>query len=321
MKIFKKALIFGISGQDGSLLAKFLIDKSYTVVGTTRSLTYINSSNLRTLNILDKIKIVTLNPGDSKSVLDLISAENPDEIYNLSGESSVAFSFDNPFETYKSIHDTTLYILESIRKYNINILFFNASSGDCFGETNSPAKETDRFYPQSPYALSKAAAFDLVAHYRKCYNLNACSGILFNHESLFRSDKFVTQKIVRTAASIKNNSKIKLQLGNLGISRDWGWANDYIHAMWLMLQNSQSEDFIIATGRTESLEYFLDHTFAFFNLNWREHTVIQSNFLRPFDIVFSAANPQKAQDILGWKANFDIDDIIYEMCSRIEYKL
>jgi GDPmannose 4,6-dehydratase len=193
--------------------------------------------------------------------------------------------------------------------------FFNAGSGECFGDTeNIKATEQSRFFPRSPYAVAKAAAYDMVKNYQESYGLFACTGILFNHESPLRPNQFVTQKIINSAYRISKHLEEKLSLGNIEIYRDWGWAPDYVEAMWLMLQQKEPESFLISTGRTVSLKYFIEKAFAFYGLSWEDHLFIDNNLFRPFDIRYSNGNPQKAIDLLGWKATTDVESVVEKMC-------
>ncbi|MBU1183253.1 MAG: GDP-mannose 4,6-dehydratase, partial [Proteobacteria bacterium] len=238
----------------------------------------------------------------------------PDEIYNLAGQSSVGLSFEQPVETLESISVGTLNLLEAIRFIKQPIRFYNAGSGECFGNTGGiPADESTLFQPRSPYAVAKSAAHWEVANYREAYNLFACNGILFNHESHLRPERFVTAKIINTACRISNGSKEKLHLGNISIARDWGWAPEYVEAMWRILQQDAPEDFVIATGETNTLEEFVAEAFACVGLDWSDHVVTDSSLLRPSDIMVSRANSQKAMQKLGWSAEFKMRDVIRMM--------
>jgi GDPmannose 4,6-dehydratase len=228
------ALICGISGQDGAYLAQLLLNKGYRVVGTSRDVQMSIFSNLRRLGIFDKVELRSMATSDFRSVLQVIKQANPNEIYNLAGQSSVGLSFEQPVETHESIIVGTLNILEGIRFLNKEIRFYNAGSGECFGDTGGAiATEETPFKPRSPYAVAKSAAFWQVANYRESYGLFACSGILFNHESPLRPERFVTQKIIQEAKKISLDRRKKLRLGRIDIERDWGWAPEYVQAMWL----------------------------------------------------------------------------------------
>jgi GDPmannose 4,6-dehydratase len=306
-----RALICGISGQDGTYLADLLLGKGYSVVGTSRDAGTSSFSSLSKLGIKDKIQFESMATHDFRSVLHLLRKVEPDEIYNLSGQSSVGLSFGQPVETLDSIIAGTLNILESIRFLGRPVRFYNAGSGECYGDTDAVgAVEDSPFRPRSPYAVAKATAYWLVANYREAYGLQATTGILFNHESPFRPQRFVTRKIVAAACRIARGSDEKLTLGNLQIRRDWGWAPDYVEAMWRMLQREPAHDFIIATGESNSLEDFVRESFAAVDLDWREHTVVSADLFRPTDISEGKGNAAKAERLLGWKANAHMKEVI-----------
>ena len=312
----KKALIIGITGQDGTYLAKHLLDKGYEVTGSSRDVMASSFANLQTLGIRDKVKLVSVSINDFRSVFNAIQSFNPDEIYNLAGQTSVGLSFDQPVEAIESIAIGTLNILEVIRLQNRPVRFYNAGSSECFGDTgNTPANEHTPFAPRSPYAVAKSTAKWLINSYRESYGLYACTGILFNHESPLRPERFVTQKIIAGAAKIKAGQLSKLQLGNLDISRDWGWAPEYVQAMWLMMQLDKPDDFVIATGRQESLKYFVSKAFEYFDLDWQKYVEIERSFFRPNEIVSIVGNPQKAIEVLGWSKPTDVDGVIKMMCA------
>lgn len=312
-----KALIFGISGQDGSYLAKFLLEKNYEIIGTSRDSMATSFSNLKSLKIAEKVLITSMAVNDFRSVLNTIQKYKPDEIYNLAGQTSVALSFEQPVEAMQSIVDGTLNILEAIRFANWPIRFYNAGSSECFGDTGEiAASEQTPFQPRSPYAVAKASAHWLVQNYREAYGLFACTGILFNHESPLRPERFVTQKVIQAATRIANGSSERLELGNIEIYRDWGWAPDYVEAMWLMLQQNKPEDYVIATGETYSLENFVSEAFNFYNLDWRQHVSFNNQLKRPTDIKYSRGNPSKAKNQLGWKSNKTLSKIVESMCTK-----
>ena len=305
----KHALIFGVSGQDGAYLARFLLEKGYRVFGTSRDAQLSSFANLRLLGIYDAVQTLSANPADFRSVLDAITRTEPQEIYNLSGQSSVGLSFEQPVDTFSSIGIANLTLLEAIRFLGGNIRYYNAGSSECFGNTTAPATEETPFRPRSPYAVGKAAAFWQVVNYREAYDLFACSGILFNHESPLRPERFVTQKIVRAACRIAAGAKEKLTLGNMDIARDWGLSPDYVEAMWLMLQQESPDDYIIATGRTCSLRDFAATVFRCCGLDWAEHVQQSAEFIRPSDIAISSANPEKAARVLNWRAKHKMEDV------------
>ena len=318
----KKALICGISGQDGSYLAKMLLDKGYEVHGASRVAEASSFSNLVRLGIKDHVIPESMALNDFRSVLHTLTKVKPDEIYNLAGQSSVGLSFDQPVETLEIIIVGSLNLLEAIRFMNSPIRLYNAGSGECFGETgNLPANENTPFRPRSPYAVAKAAAFWETASYREAYNLFACSGILFNHESPLRPERFVTQKIVAGACRIAAGEQDNLHLGNLSIQRDWGWAPEYVEAMWLMLQQETPDDFVIATGHTYSLEQFAEHAFSVVGLDWRKYVVSDAAMLRPTDIMVGKAAPSKAFEKLGWQAKLVMPDVVrlmVEACQKFQ---
>lgn len=310
----KKALVCGISGQDGAYLARFLLEKGYEVIGTSRDAELNEFDNLDKLGIRGRLRVVSMAVNDSRNVLQVLSQFRPDEVYNLAGLSSVALSFDQPVEALESITVGTLNLIEGIRFLQRDIRFYNAGSSECFGEAGKlAADESTPFYPRSPYAVAKAAAFWQVANYREAYGLFACSGILFNHESPLRPERFVTQKIIAAACRIAAGSKEKLNLGNVSIRRDWGWAPEYVEAMWLMLQQEKPEDYVISTGKSHSLEEFVDAAFSPLGLNWREHVTLDPSLLRPMDIVSGLGNPAKALTNLGWEAKYKMNDVVRMM--------
>ena len=310
-----KALICGVGGPDGAYLSKFLIEKGYEVTGASRDAMASSFGNLKSLGIRDRITTASMAIADFRSVLQTLEKFRPTEVYNLAGQSSVALSFDQPVETIESIAVGTLNLLEAIRFYGKPIRLYSAGSSECFGNTGAvPANEETPFRPRSPYAVAKATAHNLVANYREAYNLYACTGILFNHESPLRPERFVTQKIVRTAARIASGSNEKLEMGNIDIQRDWGWAPEYVEAMWKMLQLEHPQDFVIATGRTVSLEFFVERAFQFFGLNYKDYLVVNPSFFRPTDIHIGSANPSKAGELLGWRAQVKVETVIENMC-------
>ncbi|WP_448599990.1 GDP-mannose 4,6-dehydratase [Thermoleptolyngbya sp.] len=314
----KKALICGISGQDGAYLAQLLLDKGYEVFGTSRDAQMTSFRNLERLGIANRITLKSMSLNDFRSVLQVISKVEPDEIYNLAGQTSVGLSFELPVETMESISIGTLNLLEVIRFLGAPIRFYNAGSTECFGDTGEAiATEATAFHPRSPYACAKAAAHWQVANYREAYNLYACSGILSNHESPLRPKRFVTQKIVSAAVAIARGEQTGLRLGNISIQRDWGWAPDYVEAMYLMLQQDQPEDFVIATGHTASLEDFVAAVFAHVGLDWREYVQADASLLRPSDIAISRNSPQKAKEKLGWQAQYLMPDVARKMVDAL----
>lgn len=310
----KIALIFGISGQDGAYLANLLIERNYSVHGTSRDAEISEFSSLAALGIKERIGLHSAVPTDFRSVFQVISRTAPDEIYNLSGQSSVGLSFQQPVETLESIAVGTLNILECIRLLARPIRFYNASSGECFGDTDGKAaNESTQFHPRSPYAVAKSAAFWEVANYRDSYGLFACSGILFNHESPLRPSRFVTRKVISAAARIATGSNEQLVLGDLAIRRDWGWAPEYVEAMWAMLQQEIPEDLVIATGVAHSLEEFVDAAFTALSLNWRDHVRTDASLFRPSEIRCGFGDASKATAHLNWKARTLMPEVVKRM--------
>jgi GDPmannose 4,6-dehydratase len=309
-----RALICGVGGQDGGYLAKLLLDKGYEVFGTSRDIHLMSGRGLNVLGIDKQVKLRSMAINDFRSVLGVLAEAKPDEVYNLAGQSSVGLSFDQPVETMESMTSGTLNLLEAIRFLNPAIRFYNASSSECFGDTGAlPADEATAFHPRSPYAVAKAAAFWLVANYRDAYKLHASSGILFNHESPMRPERFVTRKIVATACRIAQGADETLTLGDISIERDWGWAPDYVEAMWLMTQQPSGGDYVVATGRTVSLAYFVERVFAELRLDWKEHAKTDKQLYRPSEVRASHANPAHIQKVLGWRHSFEIEDVVREM--------
>ncbi len=310
----KRALICGISGQDGTWLAHFLLSKNYEVWGTSRDIKGGSFLNHNLLGIQRKVRYILMQPSNFKSVCMALELSQPDEVYFLSGQSSVGISFDQPIETIDSTILGTLTMLEACRIYNGSIRFYSAGSSECFGDTgDQPATEQTPFHPRSPYAVAKASAFWLVDNYREAYGLYACTGILFNHESSLRPQRFVTQKIISTARRIASGSDEILELGRLDISRDWGWAPEYVEAMWLMLQQNEPRDYLIATGESRTLQEFVAEAFLQAGLNWESHVTCRSDLFRPTDILVSRADPSFAWNNLNWRARFFMKDVIKNM--------
>lgn len=307
----KRVLICGISGQDGSLLAKFLIDKNYEIWGTSRDHNLTSFNNLERLGIRNKVNLISMNPNDFRSVYLSLNKVLPTELYFLAGQSSVGYSFEQPVETIESIVTGTLNILEASKMIQFPPKLYFAGSSEVFGDTKGqPADENTPFKPKSPYAIAKASAFWLVENYREAYSLYACTGILFNHESRFRPSRFVTKKIVEAAKRIASGSKEKLYLGNIDIVRDWGLAEEYVRAMWCMLQQDNPDDFVISTGKSYSLKEFIQKTFNKVGLNWEDYVIQSENLKRPNELSFSGGNSKKAENRLGWKSTSTLDDVI-----------
>ena len=309
----KKALIIGISGQDGSLLADLLLQEGYDVVGTSRDHEVSSFSRLTKLGIRDRVRLTSVVTSDFRSVLTALQQFDPDEVYNLAGQTSVGMSFLYPVETFDSILTGTMNILECVRLIGKRARFYSAGSSECFGNTDGPANEETPFRPRSPYATAKAAAHYAVANYREAYGLFACTGILFNHESPLRPSRFVTQKIVTAAARIAAGSQERLRLGNLNIRRDWGWASEYVRAMWLMLQAESPADVVVATGEERSLQEFVEKAFGLVGLDWRAHVDVDESLFRPSDIEHSCGDAAKALSQLGWQANTRFSGVVEKL--------
>ena len=310
----KRALICGVSGQDGAYLARLLLKKGYEVWGTSRDAELSLFRNISFLGIRDSIKTISMAPNDFRSVLQAINLSKPCEIYNLSGQSSVGLSFEEPAETLESIAFATLNLLEAIKFLGTPIRLYSAGSSECFGDVGSqPADENALFKPTSPYAVAKSTAHWLISNYRESYGLFACTGILFNHESPLRPSRFVTSKIIQAAVKISLGAPDKLILGNLSIKRDWGWSEEYVEAMWTMLQMESPEDFVIATGEANSLQDFVATAFDTLGLDWQEYVEQDSKLFRPSEIFFSCGNPYKAKIKLNWEAQFKMRDVVVGM--------
>jgi GDPmannose 4,6-dehydratase len=307
----RTALICGISGQDGTYLAQCLLQKGYRVVGASRDAQISSFGNLIRLGIREQVEVTSMALSDFRSVLQVLARYQPDEIYNLAGQSSVGLSFEQPVETLESISIGTLNLLEGIRLLDRDIRLYSAGYSECFGDTgDTPANEQTPFRPRSPYAVAKAAAFWQVANYREAYGLFACSGILFNHESPLRPERFVTRKIISAACRIAAGSNERLTLGSLDIQRDWGWAPEYVEAMWRMLAMAEPEDYVIATGQTHSLEDFVAEAFTRLGLDWRSHVDSDRALFRPSELLVSRADPSRAEARLGWKAQMDMRGVV-----------
>lgn len=315
----KKALICGIGGQDGAYLTQLLLNKGYQVWGTSRDAQMSTLSNLLSLGVRSQVHMLSMAPNDFRSVLSALTRSNPDEVYFLAAQSSVGLSFEQPAETLESISSGTLNVLEALRFVGKSIKFYHASSSECFGDLGQQAATEDTpFRPRSPYAVAKASAHWLVANYREAYGLFACNGILFNHESPLRPERFVTQKIVCTANRIASGSKERLSLGRLDIVRDWGWAPEYVDAMWRMMHADRPDDYIIATGESNSLESFVAEAFATLGLDWTQHVDSDASLFRPTDITWSQGNPAKAKQQLGWSANTRMKELAAKMVLSIK---
>jgi len=310
-----RALICGVSGQDGAYLAQLLLGKGYEVWGTSRDAQVASLPNLATLGIKDRVRVTSMAPTDFRSVLTALEASDPEEVYFLAGQTSVGLSFEQPVETLESITLGTLNMLEAIRFRSKRVRFYHASSSECFGNVGTcAANEETPFHPSSPYAVAKSSAHWLVSNYRNAYKLFACNGILFNHESPLRPARFVTRKIVSAASRIAAGASERLVLGRTDIVRDWGWAPEYVEAMWLMLQQERPDDFVIATGKPHSLMDFVKAAFDQFSLDWQEHTSTSPSLFRPSEVAWSQGDPDKARRILGWAPRSDMHAVVRHLC-------
>jgi GDPmannose 4,6-dehydratase len=308
------ALIAGITGQDGAYLCQQLLQAGYRVVGSSRDAQTCNTSRLRRLGVVDDVEIISIAPNDFRSVLKAISSLEPTEIYNLSGQTSVGLSFEQPVECMESIAGGTLNFLEVLRYLNAPTKLFSAGSSECFGETRQkPANESTAFKPRSPYAVAKSTAFWQVANYREAYGIFCCTGILANHESPLRPQRFVTQKIIDGVHKIKRGESQELRLGNLDIWRDWGWAPEYTAAMRLMLGAPVAKDYLIASGHTTSLGEFVRLAFSAAGLDAAPFLISDDSFLRPTDLKYSAMDPSLIYTDLGWKALMTPPEIVQMM--------
>ena len=308
----KRALILGVSGQDGAYLSRLLLDKGYDVHGASRDVELQPFSRLQQLGVRDRVTMHSASLRDFREMLQLVAKVQPDEIYNLAGQTSVGLSFSQPIEAIESIAHAVLILLEVVRYLKLPVRVYNASSSETFGETpiGAACDEETPFIPRSPYATAKATAHWTTANYREAYGIYACSGILFNHESPLRSERFVTKKIVTAAVEIANGTRDRVTLGDLGVSRDWGYAPEYVDAMWRMLQQDRAADYVIATGESHTVEEFVAAAFAELGLDWHNHVDIDRSLFRPTDIRYSRGNPAKAKRELGWEAQTKFGELI-----------
>jgi GDPmannose 4,6-dehydratase len=315
----RTALITGITGQDGSYLAELLIREGYKVYGMIRRSSSFNTGRIDHLyqdphedDI--RLRLVYGDLNDASSLNQILRTIRPDEIYNLGAQSHVRVSFDVPEYTAEITGLGTIRLLEAIRETGLETRFYQASSSELFGKVmESPQSEQTPFYPRSPYAAAKAYAFHITRNYREAYGLFACNGILFNHESPRRGETFVTRKITRAVGRIKLGLQDKLFLGNLDAKRDWGFAGDYVEAMWLMLQTDEPDDYVIASGQNRSVREFLEAAFACAGLDWREHVEIDPRYFRPTEVDALLGDPSKARSELGWEPKVDFDALVKMM--------
>ncbi len=306
------ALITGITGQDGSYLAEFLLAKGYRVVGMVRRTSTINFDRIR--HIQNDVEIVQGDLLDQTSLTDVIKEFEPDEVYNLAAQSFVPTSWKQPVLTGEFTALGVTRILEAIRQVNPRIKFYQASSSEMFGKVvEVPQTETTPFYPRSPYGVAKVYGHWITVNYRESYNLFACSGILFNHESPRRGLEFVTHKVTHGAAKIKLGLAQRLRLGNLEAKRDWGYAGDYVRAMWLMLQQAAPDDYVIATGETHSVRELCEVAFTHLGLDYRDFVVQDPKFYRPAEVDLLIGNPAKAGHVLGWEPSVSFEQLVRMM--------
>jgi len=316
MKFKKNAVIFGISGQDGAYLSALLLQKGYKVIGTTRDRSVKNLYRLKKLNIIKKVNILK-GVATNLKFCEKILSKNINEIYYLSGDSSVINSFDTPEISLKSNTEGILNILQTIKRKNYRAKLFNAGSGQFYGNNKKNFYNINsKIEPQSPYGVSKAAAYWLIKIYRERYNIYCCTGILFNHESPLRAKEFVTKKIVDTAIKIKKKKILKLELGNIDIYRDWGWAPDYVRAIWLMMQRNKPRDFIIGSGKTYTLREFVNEVFRYLKLDKKNLKTNVSKYKRKIDLRGYKANIKDTQKILKWKPTLKFKNIIHKMINN-----
>lgn len=310
----KSALITGITGQDGSYLAEFLLNKGYKVYGLVRRLSTPNTENIR--HILDKIELLSGDLLDQKSLQDAIVESKPDELYNLAAQSFVKTSWNQALLTGEYTALGVTRVLEAIRAVNSNIKFYQASSSEMFGKvTETPQKETTKFYPRSPYGVAKVYGHYITLNYRESYNMFACNGILFNHESPRRGIEFVTRKISNAVARISLGKQDKLELGNLEAKRDWGFAGDYVQAMWLMLQQEKPDDYVVSTGESYSVQEFVENAFLYVGIkDWEKYVISnESKFLRPAEVDYLIGDSTKARKILGWQPKTSFKQLVEMM--------
>jgi GDPmannose 4,6-dehydratase len=312
----KKALITGITGQDGSYLAEFLLKKKYEVHGIIRRVAFEDPEHRlwRIRHILDKLRLHSASLESYASIFNVVAKIKPDECYHLAAQSFVSYSFEDEFSTINTNINGTMYILSAVKQIIPKCRFYFAGSSEMFGHANqTPQNEDTPFHPRSPYGISKVAGFDLTRNYREAYGLFACNGICFNHESPRRGFEFVSRKITNAVAEIKLGLAKELRLGNLEAKRDWGFAGDYCKAMWLMLQQNKSDDYVIATGETHSVREFVEIAFAYVGLNWKKYVVIDKELYRPSEVNILIGNYRKARDRLDWRPTVKFDGLVKMM--------
>ncbi len=307
-----KALITGITGQDGSHLADFLLEKGYEVVGMVRRTSTINFDRIR--HIQDRVTIVQGDLLDQVSIIHILQDHHPEEVFNLAAQSFVPTSWQQPVLTGEFTALGVTRMLDAVRTVDKNIRFYQASSSEMFGKVQEvPQRETTPFYPRSPYGVAKVYGHWITINYRESYNLFACSGILFNHEGPRRGLEFVTHKITNSVARIKLGLATELRLGNLESRRDWGWAPDYVRAMWLMLQQDHPDDYVVATGETHSVREFCQEAFSYVGLDWEKHVIVDPNFYRRAEVDMLVGDPSKARRVLGWQPSVNFRELVHLM--------
>ncbi|HLC96381.1 MAG TPA: GDP-mannose 4,6-dehydratase [Candidatus Nanoarchaeia archaeon] len=307
----KTALITGITGQDGAYIAKFLLAKGYKVYGTYRRVSTPNFWRLQNLGIIDKINFITYDLIDQSSAIRILQEATPDEVYNLAAQSFVGASFEQPIATGEITGIGVTKLIDAMKAISPDAKFYQASSSEMFGLVqNIPQAEKTPFYPRSPYAAAKLYAHWITINYREAYQLFACSGILFNHESPLRGLEFVTRKISNAAARIKLGLQKELPLGNIEAKRDWGYAPEYVEAMWKMLQQDSPQDYVIATGENHSVKEFLELSFKELGLNYQDHVIIDKKLLRPTEVETLLGDPSKARKELGWKPKVSFKELV-----------
>ena len=311
----RRALVTGITGQDGSYLAEFLLEKGYEVYGLVRRSSTVNFERIQ--HIQDDVRLLSGDLLDQNSLMFAIQEAQPHEVYNLGAQSFVPASWEQPLLTGEITALGVARLLEAIRSTNPEIRFYQASTSELFGKVQeSPQSETTPFYPRSPYGVSKVYGHWITINYRESYNLYACNGILFNHESPRRGLEFVTRKITHGVARIKHGLATELPLGNLDARRDWGFAGDYVRAMWLMLQQDQPDDFVIATGVDYTIRECCQVAFACDDLDWEQYVRVDERFLRPAEVEILLGDPSKARRVLGWEPEVSFEDMIGLMVER-----
>ncbi|MBI5400429.1 GDP-mannose 4,6-dehydratase [Candidatus Saganbacteria bacterium] len=312
----KKALITGITGQDGSYLAEFLLDKGYEVHGIVRRVAFENVEHRlwRLRHLLDKIHLHAASLESYASIFNVFEKIKPDECYHLAAQSFVSYSFEDEFSTINTNINGTHYILSAVKEANPACHFYFAGSSEMFGQAEkTPQNEDTPFHPRSPYGISKVAGYYLTMNYREAYNLHASSGILFNHESPRRGYEFVTRKISLAAAKIKSGLSHELRLGNLEAKRDWGFAGDYVKAMWLMLQQEKPGDYVAATGETHTVQEFAEQAFAYVGLDWKKYIVVDEKLHRPSEVNILEGDYSKAKMVLGWEPKIKFNELVKMM--------